>query len=96
MECARMNLSDLIKYQTRKGISFSHKQIEDILEMLLKSFCELEKVNVAHCDIKPENILVMKTDKIELKLCDAGSCKILNLEEIEEATIYGTVPFLAP
>ena len=38
----------------------------------------------------------MNTDKLELKLCDAGSCKIFNTDLIEEATIHGTVPFLAP
>lgn len=31
-----------------------------------------------------------------MKLCDVGSCHYVNSEYIEEATIFGTVPFLAP
>lgn len=31
-----------------------------------------------------------------MKICDVGSCKVVSSEEIEEATIFGTVPFLAP
>lgn len=78
MECAKMNLYDFINHQREEKKIIPQKQIDDILEFLLKSFSELEKVNIAHCDIKPENILVMNTDKLELKLCDAGSCKIFS------------------
>lgn len=31
-----------------------------------------------------------------MKLCDVGSCKIIDNESVEEATVFGTVPFLAP
>jgi len=30
-----------------------------------------------------------------IKLCDVGSCKVVNRDS-EDATILGTVPFLAP
>ena len=38
----------------------------------------------------------MDSSKITIKLCDVGSCKVISSEAMEEATIYGTVPFLAP
>jgi hypothetical protein len=38
----------------------------------------------------------MDTNNLEIKLCDVGSCKIVSKESLEEATILGTVPFLAP
>lgn len=31
-----------------------------------------------------------------MKLCDVGSCKVVTGDNMEEATILGTVPFLAP
>lgn len=38
----------------------------------------------------------MNSSNLTMKLCDVGSCKIISKETMEEATIYGTVPFLAP
>ena len=64
--------------------------------ILLKGFAELEKNNVAHCDIKPENILVLEPELLLLKICDVGSSKIADISSFEEATIQGTLPFLAP
>lgn len=31
-----------------------------------------------------------------MRLCDVGSCKIVDGDSVEEATVFGTVPFLAP
>ena len=31
-----------------------------------------------------------------MKICDVGSTKIIDSESVEEATVLGTVPFLAP
>ena len=53
-------------------------------------------MQIAHCDIKPENILIIDWNSLKLKLCDVGSCKIVSKESLDEATILGTVPFLAP
>ena len=37
----------------------------------------------------------MNIETLEVKLCDIGSCRI-TVETTEEATLVGTVPFLAP
>ena len=52
-----------------------------LIETLLKGFSQLENINIAHCDIKPENILVTKYNPskgLSVKICDVGSCKIVN------------------
>lgn len=67
-----------------------------ILEQILTALASLEEIQIAHCDIKPENILIMNSSTLAVKLCDVGSCKIVSKESLEEATILGTVPFLAP
>jgi serine/threonine protein kinase len=38
----------------------------------------------------------MNTTTFQIKLCDVGSCKVVTGENVDEATILGTVPFLAP
>jgi serine/threonine protein kinase len=63
---------------------------------MLSAFLRLTEMNIAHCDIKPENILIMDCQNLTMKLCDVGSCKVVSKENAEEATILGTVPFLAP
>ena len=63
---------------------------------MLGAFTKLEEMRIAHCDIKPENVLLLDHSTMEMKLCDVGSCKVISKENAEEATILGTVPFLAP
>lgn len=96
MECAEMNLQHLIAYRLAEGQRFSREEILKITSFLLEAFVDLEKNKIAHCDIKPENILILNHESLRMKLCDVGSCKVVSSEEIEEATIFGTVPFLAP
>lgn len=96
MECAEMNLQNLMVYRNSQGQSFTKSEILRILAFLLDAFVDLEKNKIAHCDIKPENILLLNPTTLEMKVCDVGSCKAISSENIEEATIFGTVPFLAP
>ncbi len=67
-----------------------------IVEQILAALTSLEEINRAHCDVKPENILIMDSKTLTIKLCDVGSSKVLSKESMEEATILGTLPFLAP
>lgn len=65
------------------------------MKILINALCILEKLGIAHCDIKPQNILIMNMTTLEIKLCDIGSCRVTK-ESTEEFTLLGTVPFLAP
>ncbi len=49
------------------------KELKQIIEALAPLIKALEKENIAHCDIKPSNILVKKNeDFVELSLIDFG------------------------
>jgi serine/threonine protein kinase len=57
-------------------------------------FLQINKI--AHCDIKPENILITNIETLEIKICDIGSGKQIKNENTNTGTICGTVPFIAP
>ena len=49
-----MNLAQLVEVKFREdGHRFAGREIERVVLQLLRGFAELEKENVAHCDIKP-------------------------------------------
>ena len=79
-----MNLAQLVEVKFRgDGHRFAGREIERVVLQLLRGFAELEKENVAHCDIKPENILVIDQQALELKICDVGSSKIADSSSFE-------------
>lgn len=47
------------------------------MQQILQALAQLEDNNVAHCDIKPENILIMDSTVLTIKLCDVGSSKVV-------------------
>ncbi len=96
MECAEQNLEQFLSQRWNYKQRLKVNDIITIVEQILASLASLEDINRAHCDIKPENILIMNSKSLAIKLCDVGSSKIVSKESLEEATILGTVPFLAP
>jgi dual specificity protein kinase YAK1 len=77
MECAEMNLEHLLAQHRENQKRFTIENIENFIETVLKALCELEAKHIAHCDIKPENILIMDSKTYKVKLCDVGSCKMV-------------------
>ena len=62
-----------------------------IMEQLLECVAYLEKLNIVHCDIKPENILLDSIGNV--KLCDFGSCENVKLLKRSQS---GTVSYMPP
>ena len=73
-----MNLQNFITLRLEQRKRFSKEEIIKIVDFLLGAFANLEKNKISHCDIKPENILVLDRSQLYLKLCDVGSCKIID------------------
>lgn len=59
-----MNLEQLItrRKQQKKGLKLW--EIEKATAFCLEAFKKLEDLGIAHCDIKPENILVLNCEKM--------------------------------
>ena len=75
---------------------YPEKNLMKILSSLVKTFSQLQKNNISHRDIKPQNILIFP-NKI-YKLADFGEAKELykDLEATNKQTLRGTELYMAP
>ena len=84
-----MEISDRMKTKNY----FKEKELISMLKKLVEALCFLQKErNVAHRDVKPENILIFKNGV--LKLADFGEAKINNGSK--KKTIRGTEFYMSP
>ncbi|CAO3687411.1 unnamed protein product [Rhizopus stolonifer] len=70
-ETLSMNLRDILK-KYGKNVGISIKAVRAYAQQLFLSLSLLQKCNILHADIKPDNILVSES-RNTLKLCDLGS-----------------------
>ena len=78
---------------------YSEKELMDILYVLICSLEKLQKENISHRDIKPQNILVFKNDNNTCyKLADFGEAKELlsGNRPTEKQTLRGTELYMSP
>ena len=77
------------KYQTY----FTEQNLIDILCQLILTCSSLQKHNICHSDIKPQNILILNGI---YKLTDFGEVKITNSKGIIQQEIRGTELYMSP
>ncbi|XP_048520497.1 dual specificity tyrosine-phosphorylation-regulated kinase 4 isoform X2 [Dendroctonus ponderosae] len=70
-ELLSLNLYELIKKNNYQG--FSLNLIRRFASSLLKCLRLLEKENIIHCDLKPENVLLKQRGSSSIKVIDFGS-----------------------
>lgn len=76
--CEKLSLSlyDVLKKVEFRGLALSH--IQHMARQIIRALRYLShpKVDVIHCDLKPENIMLHRHDQINIKIIDFGSsCK---------------------
>jgi dual specificity protein kinase YAK1 len=70
-ELLNLNLFELIRHNRFRGLSLPLVRV--FLSQILKALAVLNRSNIIHCDIKPENILLTDATSGEVKLIDFGS-----------------------
>ena len=96
MELAKTDWEkEILNYQKKK-LYYSEENLLKILSSLVKTFAQLQRNNVSHRDIKPQNILIFENDLY--KLADFGEAKELyqDLEATNKQTLRGTELYMAP
>ena len=75
---------------------YSENELIQILKELIHTFASLQKHNISHRDIKPQNILLFKNNSF--KIADFGEAKALisNNNPTAKQTIRGTELYMSP
>jgi serine/threonine protein kinase len=87
---------DLLDALYRKG-TFSEKEAKKVSRTLLEAVAYCHKKEIAHRDIKLENILLISEESdTDIKLCDFGCSKVLTGEPDCLRTMCGSLQYCAP
>lgn len=64
---------------------------------MLDVFTHLQKIELAHRDVKPSNILIFDEDPLFFKICDVGAGTAVGVCDMtENRTVIGTPFYLSP
>ena len=86
MDYFDQNLYESVARYRCKGTEMPRLKVKVFAFQLFRSLLYLNKVSIAHRDIKPQNILVNDTN-LKLVMCDFGSAKQLRPGEANIAYI---------
>ena len=96
MDLANRDWEKEILLRSQKKFYYSEDELMKILYELTRTFSELERHNISHRDIKPQNILIFKDNSF--KISDFGEAKELmaNNRTTARQTIRGTELYMSP
>ena len=77
----------------RYSMSMSAKLIRPIFNQLLDAVDYIHSLNISHCDIKPENVLIKNTANPHVKLSDFG---LSTFVEYSNGIRRGSLSFMSP
>ena len=93
MELASIDWENEIKKRSETKKYYSEGELNQILNQLITSFALLQKNNITHRDIKPQNILIVND---VYKICDFGEAKIITTDGVIQQSIRGTELYMSP
>ena len=97
MDLADCDWEKEVEERKKKNKYYSEKQLFKILFNLIKTFSQLQRINISHRDIKPQNVLFFKENN-SYKLADFGEAKELQNNGLvtSRQTLRGTELFMSP
>ena len=95
MELAQTDWEKEIIHRQRKRLFYTEQELLILLYDLVKTFAQLQRINISHRDIKPQNILVFK-GRHGYKLADFGEAKELVADPTNKQTLRGTELYMSP
>ena len=75
MELAQTDWEEEIKYRNKHNLYYSEDEIFNMIQQLVKCYSLLQKNNISHRDVKPQNILLLNG---LYKICDFGEARIIS------------------
>ena len=93
MELAEIDWEKEIKKRKEIKNYYTEGELFEILKQLIKTFALLQRNNITHRDIKPQNVLVV--NKV-YKVCDFGEAKVTDGNDVIHQTIKGTELYMSP
>ena len=72
MELARTDWEQEINSRSKKKLYYTQPELLDIIKQLVSCYALLQKNNISHRDVKPQNVLIL--DRL-FKLCDFGEAR---------------------
>ncbi|KAM4711372.1 striated muscle preferentially expressed protein kinase [Anableps anableps] len=85
---------EMLNRMTKKT-TVMEKLIRSCVQQILEGLQYLHQKNIAHLDIKPENILMASPGSDQIRICDYGNAIKLDTSE-EYYCKYGTPEYVAP
>ncbi len=97
MDLATSDWEKEIEKRRKNKKYYKEKELIKILHNLTNTFSQLQKLNISHRDIKPQNVLFFKESN-SYKLADFGEAKELqnNVLITSKQTLRGTELFMSP
>ena len=86
---------DLSSIISERG-PLSEKTAKQVARQILLALDYLHRRRITHRDIKPDNILIVRENPIEIKLSDFGLSKVIDNQESLLKTFCGTLLYCAP
>ena len=93
MELANSDWNKEIKKRFLAKKYYKENELINLLKQIIKGFLFLQDKNIAHRDIKPQNILLFP--KNVYKICDFGEAKFIKSIK-EQSTLRGSELFMSP
>ena len=93
MELADIDWEKEIKKRKEQKNYYTEGELFNILKQLVETFSLLQRNNITHRDIKPQNVLIVNGI---YKVCDFGEAKVTEGSDIIRQTIKGTELYMSP